>query len=215
MILPSLGSLALCTGLSALTLLITTLAFNARTGFLYDVLFGPDSSVELIQSTRGTVNAIYQTAFSNSILNKIIFFVFWCLVGLLVYTLLSGIGKTTSAIAETNQRMHYLNAKKTQLEQQLGLRLIVYSMAALFGFLYSIFFIKTLFPFSILCARIGVNTLNSIGGWGYLLAGFIVLSVSFHIFIVVVRLFLLRPRIYGGWEDIIDSEFSESHHLEQ
>lgn len=211
LLLPSVGSAFLCTGLSIATLAIASLLYNAHTGFLYTLLFGPDSSVDLIQSARGTFDAIFQTTFSNPVLNKVIFFAFWCLVGLVVYALLSGIGKTTSVIAETAEQMHYLHAKKRQFEEQLGLRVIVYTMTGLLGFLYSIFFFKTLLPFSILCGRIGISALN-FSGWLYVMAGTVVLTLSYHIFIVLIRLLLLRPRIYGGWEDVLDDSISSDNH---
>jgi hypothetical protein len=214
LIAPSVASTVLCIGLSGLVFLASALTYNARTGFLYDLLFGPGSSATLIETSRDTLDALFQTLFGNPTLNKLIFFIFWCLVGLVVYFLLSGIGRTMAAISETAHESRYLHLKKLQFEEQVSLRLMTYSMSLMGIFLYSIFFIRTLFPFSILCGRIGVGSIDTLSGWLYLGAGFIVLSLSIHIFIVLIRLLLLRPRIYGGWEDVLESEFDPGHKLD-
>lgn len=212
LIQPSLSSLVLCLTASALLLVVSSISYNAQSGFLYDFIFGPDSSVDLIESGRSTFDAIYQTAFGNPLLNKIVFFAFWCLVGLVVYFLLTGAGKTTSVISDTAHQLHYFNARKKQFEQELGLRLIIASIAVLFGLIYSVFFIRTLLPFSVLCGRIGVGSLNTLSGWLYTMAGFAVLALSLHIFIVTLRLLLMRPRLYGGGDDVIENEMANEQH---
>lgn len=205
---PSWASAVACIITSIVVLTISSLAYNARTGFLYSVLFGPDSSADLIQSGRDTIDTLVQATFGNSILNKLIFFAFWCLIGLVIYFVLSGIGRTGAAISETAHRFHYFNARRKQFEEELGLRLIVGAIAVLVGFLYLTFFFRTLLPFSILSARIGISSLNDAGGWLYLLAGFATLSISLHFIIVLLRLLLLRPRLTSGWEDLVDNELS-------
>lgn len=212
LIMPSLASTLVCIGTSAMVLGGAALSYNSRSGFLYQLLFGPDSSVDLIASGRGTLDTIFQTTFGNPLLNKIIFFAFWCLVGLVVYFLLTGAGKTTSVISDATHQLHYFNARKKQFEQELGMRLIIAAMATLFGFIYAAFFIRTLLPFSILCGRIGASNLSNASGWLYALAGFTVLSLSLHIFIVTLRLLLLRPRLYGGWDDVIEDEIANQTH---
>lgn len=207
---PSLASVVLCGGLSLLVLVISSLIYNSRTNVLFDLLFGPDSSAELIQSGRGSIGAINEAVFGNPILNKVIFFVFWCLVGLIIYFLISGVGKTTAVVAETTHQLHYLNAKRQQIEEQLGLRIMMRSMGLLAAFLYGIFFFKVLFPFSILCGRIGISILG-LSGWLYFMAGLIVLVLSLHIWIVLLRFISLRPRLYGGWEDVLEGEVNEHH----
>lgn len=207
---PSMASIIACSLLSFGALLVSTLIYNARTGFLFSLIFGPGSSAELILSTRETTDAIFQTIFSNPLLNKLIFFAFWCFVGLCVYFFLSGLGKTGSTLVDTTEQLHYLNAKKTQFEEELGLRLMVQSIGLFLGFLYSVFFIRLLLPFSILAGRIGASNLNSVVGWLYLLAGFMVLGLSLHLIIVLMRLISLRPRLYGGWDDVLEGKLS--HH---
>jgi hypothetical protein len=209
---PSIASTLLCIGSSACMLLISTISYNAHTGFLYDLLFGPDSSASLIQSSKNTLDALFQATFSNSIVNKLIFFAFWCLVGLLIYFLLSGFGKTSTAISHTAHRFLYFNARKKQLEEELGLRIMVGAAAILIAFIYSIFFIYTLLPFSTLSGRIGIGNLNQISGWLFVVAGFVTLALGIHIFIFILRLILLKPRLLGGGESLVEQELSSEQH---
>lgn len=205
---PSLASAGLCTGLSILILTISSLTYNSHTGFLYDLLFGANSSTDLIESGRNTIDTIIQATFGNPILNKLIFFAFWCLVGLVIYMLLSGLGKTTSIISDTAHRFYYFNSRRRQFEEELGLRLIIGAVAVLLGFLYMTFFFRVLLPFSILCGRIGLSVLSDFSGWLYLIAGFMTLGVSLHFCIVLLRLLLLRPRLSKGWEELVDKELT-------
>ncbi len=212
LVTPSLASVLFCSGISAFMLLIATLSYNARTGFLYDLFFGPNSSTEVIQAGRNTVDTIFDTTFSNPVLNKLVFFAFWCLVGLVIYMLLTGLGKTSVSLSDTAHRLFYFSAKRQVFEEDIGKRLIIASVALLLGFIYSIFFIQTLLPFSILCGRIGIGNLNNISGWLYTLGAFVVFGLGIYIFIVILRLLLLKPRLFGGGETLVDSEVSERQH---
>lgn len=213
---PSIASAILCFTLSFFIMFVSSLAYNSQTGVLYRLLFGSDSSSSLIETAQNSLDSILQNTFGNSVFNKIVFFAFWCFIGLLVYLFLSGIGKTTSTISEkisdTSERMHYLHAKKLQFEEQIGLRLIIYSISLIFGFLFFIFFARLLLPFAILCGRVGLTNLSTFSGWIYLLEGLFVLSVGLHVFVVVLRFLLLRPRVFGNGADLLDSELSHEQH---
>lgn len=212
LIMPSFASTVLCVMGSALVMAAAALSYNAKTGFLYDLLLGPGSSIGLLKSGQDTLDTIFQTTFGNALLNKIIFFAFWCFVGLVVYILISGAGKTTLAISDVTHQLQYFNVRKKQFEEQLGLRLMVGAIALLGLFIYGVFFMRMLFPFALLCGQIGVGDISSINGWLYILAGFTVLTLSFHLIIVALRLLLLRPRLFGGSQDIIEDEIAHTQH---
>jgi hypothetical protein len=141
------------------------------------------------------------------------FFVFWMLIGLIVYTIISGFGASFNAADQTVHEMQYLNVRRQQLSEQLSTRIIMRSIAGLLGFVYLVFFVKLLLPFSVLCSRIGVSSLNHVSGWLYLLGSCLVLGLSLHLAIVLARFFMLRPRLFGGWDDIIADELQHHHNV--
>jgi hypothetical protein len=195
---------------SALVIIgVSTWTYTLKNGLLYDFLFGSSSSSELIQSSRSTFTAVNQTVLGNPLLNKVMFFVFWMLVGLVVYTIISGFGASINAADQTVHEMQYHNVRRQQFNEQLSTRIIMRSIASLSGFVYLVFFVKLLLPFSVLCSRIGVSDLDTIGGWFYLLGGFLVLALSLHLWIVLGRFFMLRPRLFGGWDDILADELQQ------
>jgi len=73
-------------------------------------------------------------------------------------------------------------------------------------------FVKVLLPFSILCARIVASDVQDPLSWLYAVLGFIVLSCSFYLMTVGVRVIALRPRVFGGAEDLIQDEVEHSSH---
>jgi hypothetical protein len=183
-----------------LVLFVTSLAYSIKSGFIYDLLLGPDSSADLIQTSRDTITALTNTVFGNPVLNKVLFFMFWMVIGLVVYLIVSGLG---SGINEADKALHelqYANMRRLQLQESFMLRAMLRAITAMVWFAYSILFIKFFLPFSVLSTRVGLNQLNSVTGWGLLLAAFVTLTTSLHLHIVLLRLFCLRPRVFGGWD---------------
>jgi hypothetical protein len=194
--------------LTIIILVAATVAYGMKNGLIYELLLGPGSSVQTIESVYPPISAFYQTVFGDPVLNRMLFFIFWVLVGLVALVMVTGIGR---GIGQVNRQLHelqYANLRKTQLEESLMQRALLRTIAALFWFGYGVLFLKFFLPFSILAARIGFTEIRSLTGILYLTLGFVILSASLHLHIVFLRLFLLRPRVFGGW-DIVD----ESDHL--
>jgi len=59
---------------SGLILAVASLSYLAGSGLIYNFLFGSGSSIELIQTSRGTFSAFNNTVFGNPTLNKVLYF---------------------------------------------------------------------------------------------------------------------------------------------
>ena len=195
---PSLLSGCVVVILSVLILLGATWSYSVGSGTLYDILFGKNSSVELISNSRSAMSAFANTVFGNTTLNKILYFAFWMLVGLFVYVVLFALIRGGETAVRDAQEATYTNVKKLDLFKSIlvkaGLHLAV--IAALV--IYWIFFVEILFPFSILAARIGLSELPYIMGLVYSPLSLFIMVLSIHINIVFMRLLLLRVRIYDS-----------------
>ncbi|MES2970932.1 MAG: hypothetical protein V4702_01255 [Patescibacteria group bacterium] len=167
-------------------------------GRLYNLLFGPTSSATQIETAQNTVRAITTTVLGNPTLNKTLFFGFWLLVGLVVYTFVQGFSYYTGGIFAFWEKIHHFPSRKKVLGEQFVLRILLQVIGLLMLLLFSLFFIKILLPFSILCARISAGLWVSWGSFGYFIAGLITMMLSLHLYTILVRFAFLRSRLYGS-----------------
>ncbi|HSX53025.1 MAG TPA: hypothetical protein VLF90_01490 [Patescibacteria group bacterium] len=196
-LLPSMLSGIIVMVLTPLILLGGTWSQGLGKGLLYDFLFGSNSSAELIQTSKGSFAAFGNTVFGNPLLNKVLFFVFWMLVGLIVYVLLHGFLRGVSTAAEEVEESQYVNADKAHNIKHLEVRAAVRLVVLAAWILYSVVFIKILLPFSVLVVRLSISGQSQGIGWLYALSGVITLILSLHLHVIWLRLFTLRVRVFG------------------
>ncbi len=177
-----------------------TYSYTVGNGMIYDYLFGPNSSAELIKQSRGAVSVVSNTIFGNPTLNKVLYFGFWMFVGLLAYIMFYTLLRGTSKVAKDIEESTYKNRQPGVALENFGLRLAA-RVGALIGWsLFWVFFIQTLLPFSVLSARIGISNFPSLSGWLYGGLGLVVLALSIHIHVIFARLVALRFRLFSTME---------------
>ncbi len=181
---------------------IAVYSFLAGKGAIYEYLFGPNSSAELIRQSRGTAGAFGDTVFGNQTLTKILYFAFWMIVGLVVYIILHAVIKGAAVAAEDIQESTYKNVRIREMLTNIGTRLAVRLAVLIAWIIYWAFFIKTLLPLSILLARSGASNLPSPTGWLYGLSGLAILVLCVHIHLIFLRLIMLRARLFESEEEI-------------
>lgn len=206
MLQPSLGGFFGLVGLALSVMVGSALLYISKTGLFYEYLFGTNSSSQLIETSRSTIAVFNDTVFANPTLNKFLFFIFWMVIGLIVYVLLSGVGSGILTAEQAVEESRFVNAKKWQIKTELGLKFTLVTIAFGLGVLYLVLLYNVLLPFGILSARIVAGNITDPISWLYGALGFIVLLGSFYFGMVLLRLLLLRPRIFGGWEDIVSDE---------
>lgn len=175
-------------------------SYAAGKGSIYSYLFGPGSSSDLIDSSKSTLSALNDTILGNATLNKVLYFAFWMVVGLLVYIILYSLMRGTGAASEELKEASYANIKRERILQDYAIKSVV-RLAALFGLIvFGILFIKVLLPYSSLATKNASGELLSIAGIAYLLVSFMILMVSSHIMLVLVRFMTLRVRMFNQQE---------------
>lgn len=204
LIRPSTASLITGVGLSLLVIVISGFTYATKNNLFYDYLFGAGSSTTLIETSRSTIALFNETVFGNTLLNKLLFFVFWMAIGLIVYVFLSGIGSGVSSAEHTIEESNFVHAQKLKMGSELGLKVVLHIIGAGLLLVFLFLFFKILLPFGVLCSRILAGDLSNLNGWLYALLGFTVLLTSFHIGTMLIRFLLLRPRIFGGNEEILE-----------
>lgn len=199
-------------GLSLGVMFLSGFSYATKNNLLYDYLFGSNSSAALIETSRSTITVFNEAVFGNPTLNKILFFAFWMVVGLVVYVFISGIGAGISTAEHTLEEATFVHAQKLRLGSELGLRVVLHIIGAGLLMIYLIFFFKILLPFGVLCSRIVAGDIRQLSNWIYAVLGFTVLSAAFYLGIILLRFLLLRPRLFGGSEGIVADDLEHSSH---
>lgn len=200
--LPSLGSGITVLLLTAGLVLASAFYYSTGNGAVYDFLFGPDSSSELIGQSKGIFDTFSNTLFGNPTLNKLLYFAFWMLVGLIVYFILYFLVKGASSTVENIEESQYKSSRVNDVLQSVGFRLAVRVGFLVVWMGYWIVFVKLILPFSVMATRVGIANLPEVQSLLYFVLGLIVLILGLHLHVVFMRLIMLRVRLTGSSESI-------------
>jgi hypothetical protein len=206
MLQPTAGGLLGLVGLTLFIMVFAGLSYTTHHDLFYQYLFGPGSSVELIETSRSTVAVFNETVFGNPALNKILFFAFWMVIGLVVYLIITSFGAGLSIAERAIEELRFVHAERERITSELFARLVLSLIGLGLGIIYTVLLIKILLPFGVLCSRIVAGDPGLISAWGYGLLGFVVLSCSLYFGMILLRFLMLRPRIFGSVEDVVTDE---------
>lgn len=209
---PTVGSSLGIVGLALAVMGISGFSYATRSGLFYEYLFGTGSSMTLIETSKSTIGLFNEIVFGNPILNKILFFVFWMIIGLIVYIIISGLGSGAGAAEHAVEESNFIHAEKKHIVSELRLKISLQLIALGLMAMFLVLFYKILLPFGVLSARITAGDLSQPINWLYGLLGFIVLCGSFYLGVVLLRFLLLKPRVFGGWEDVVSDEIENEQH---
>lgn len=200
---PSLLGGTVVAAASGLILILVNFSYLLKSGFIFDFLFGRGSPYQLIQNSRDFASTLNQTVFGNPTLNKLLFFGFWMMIGLFAYVTIMAISQSISETDADLKSLGYIHARKTLIERNLVVRIAVRLGGILAAAIYGFVLVRFLFPFAIFASRVGFGQLDTVSGWIYALIGFIVLALGLHIAVIIARLVMLRPRLFGGWDSLL------------
>lgn len=172
-------------------------SFLINSGLLYKTLLGNNTSQDFIQASHDTVSVFTDNVFSNPALTKVLFFGFWMMIGLFAYISVVSIANLVGEAGQNIASEHYMHAQVKRIKERLLLRLAMRAAALLAICLWGWVILRFLLPFSVLAVRVGLNQISS--GF-YALLGVAVLWVSLHLLIVLLRLLVLRPRVFSSYE---------------
>jgi hypothetical protein len=200
---PSFGSGLAVIFTSVALLVLSNYSYLLRSD-LINGTFSPDSSsVDVILATQGTMDTLRHTILGNPTLNKILFFAFWMMIGLFAYVTLAAIWGSVAEANNEAEASHFIHARKKLVQEHMIVAIAMRVGGILALILFGVLFASLLFPFSILAARVGLSSLNTLMGWGYVLLAFAVLALSLHCFVIIGRIIMGRPRMFGGWDSVL------------
>ncbi len=169
--------------------------------FLYEYLFGPFGVVTAMLYAPDFFAVFRRTIINNPVTYDAFIIVAALLVGWLIYELLEAIRRfaDNTSVVWYEFQTHTPQAKQALIETLA--RTIIRCVGAIMLVFYMVFLVNILIPFCILMIQNGIDHLASSLplALGTFAASLLFLSLSLHVNLVLIRLSLLRPRLFGGW----------------
>ncbi len=153
-----------------------------------------------------SVSTTYQTLGNNfsasTLVSDIPLFIFWAGVGLVVYSFAANIFNALQNVADLKAELTYVNADRHELLlaafEHLAIRLAVLVLWVPFLLLTG----HVLLPYTIAVAHAGTGTISSWLAAGYIIWAVFLLALCLHIHTVLLRVLLLKPRVF--WQSTYD-----------
>ncbi len=144
-----------------------------------------------------TLNSVGQKLDSNSIISNLPLFLFWCLVGIVVYTFAVNIFDTIRHTAEViDEFNNFVNIDRKQIIRAAIEKLIIRIFVILIWGAYILFFFHHLIPYVIVLSLASADRLLSLTGAGSFVLAAVVMFLALHVHTLLLRLLLLRTRVF-------------------
>jgi hypothetical protein len=164
---------------------------------------GSNAQLQFLKFNAGrshdSTRAIGHTLDKNAIISNLPLMLFWCIVGFIVYMFANNVMVAIQQAAEFRQELdHYANLNRRQLIvhaiEKLGIRLMV----LIIWVPYILVFFHVIVPYIIALSLAASPALASPSGISYFILASVVMFVSVHIHVVMLRLLALRPRLLSN-----------------
>lgn len=198
---PSFLSATATLAFSVGILAVTNWPYFTYNSALYPMLYGEFGIVTTLEQTPATAVNLARDLGENQILYAVIVGAVIALGGWAAFVFARAIhrGVITAEMFETS-------AEKISTLEHIAVRVLIAIMWFLFGFVT----IGSLVPLGLLMSRIGAESILTLGGIALNVGALTLLATVFHCHVIFLRLFLLRPRVFGGRSEI-ESTMLETH----
>lgn len=163
---------------------------------LYDFLYGSFGVITALEQSPEGIAELQDSLSTSPILYGIVILVLAAIAGRAAFVFVRSLKATGEYYASTIEEKH------AALHQILIRGLVLTSWIV-----YIVISVMIIFPFCILLSRIGAESITTSGGIIMNLEAFLLLAVAIHFHVVFMRLFLMRPRVFGGDAAIQDTAF--------
>lgn len=141
----------------------------------------------------------------NRIIDNLPLFLFWAVLGVIVYLFVIGIWNAFSTAVELHEEMSYVHASRQQLIRQAAQHTIFRLIILGLWLLYLRLFLRLLLPYGLAAAHVATHL--NISAIVYAVVAVVDIAVALHIHVVLLRLLLTRLRIVGE----VVTDYQSSH----
>ena len=142
---------------------------------------------------------------SNAALNNVLLFLLWGSVGLLVYSIVQAILTEFKRANNVIQELHYVNADRHTILQEAFIRETIKVVAFILFWLLFRYAIFKLTPYTIVTAHTLAVHPSTMDSWNHALLAAVLCMCTLHLLTVLLRLTLLRTRVFGTDINAIDA----------
>jgi len=163
----------------------------------YDYFFGPDGMVRAIQESSDS-SAILDVVFSKSFGYNLAILGGAIAAGFAVFILLQVLSRVTKDASGVYEDLRAIDSvPKRMIEREIGRRIIMRIVLAVVWIAYTFVTIKLIMPFCVFTTGVGLKALWGLDGIAFILFGLAMSFACLHLHVVLARLFLFRPRVFG------------------
>jgi hypothetical protein len=197
---PSLLSSIVCGSFAVGVILASNWSNVLKNLSFYNYFFGKDGLVTTLQNTKGSGSAISQALTSKSLAHNATILLGAIAVGIAGYVIIRLIIKLISSASMTIKEMQAVDTPaKRVVERELEQRVMIRLLVAVAWTAYLFIYIKVILPFCILASEVGFDQKSMLSeAIGYLLFAFVLLFLASHLQVIIMRLFLLKVRVFGN-----------------
>lgn len=154
-----------------------------------------EQSVEEDFSVTDDYGQINDNFADSNLVRNIPVMAFWMFVGTLVYFVVTGVAGAFSTAREIGDELHFVHARRKELLQEVYIKSGIRLGALVLWFGYVTIFFRIIVPYVLAAAHVGGNL--SLKTAPYLLLAFVIAVLSLHIHSIMLRLVVLRPRVFS------------------
>lgn len=196
---PSLFSFSVTSVMALLVLGTANWPYVARRVFFYDYFFGPDGLVSAIQDSPDSASALLDTLFSKSFSYNLAILLGAIVAGMVVFFVLQLLSRLARNASGVYEDLHAIDSvPKRMVEHELARRIFIRIVIAFVWVAYAFVTLKVIIPFCVFTAEVGLKALWGLDGILFLLFGFAVFLLCLHLHVILARLFVLKPRVFGS-----------------
>lgn len=204
---PSLISSSTCLVAAACLLTITNRAFLAYNPTLNTYLFGANGLFNALQSSPFSLSGAYHSVFTHSLSRNILTYLFILFITIVIFGALEGSSKAFNQLSAGANELRTAAAPRfALLRREIWARAVTRMLVVTVWAVYAIIFASVVLPFCVQQARFGIATIGQLSHVQYIAVGSGVLLVALHLHVVFARMLVLRPRIFGGIEELLATE---------
>lgn len=198
-------ALLLPSSLGTVVITIVTVAAISMQGWsyvshnqlFYDTLFGPYGVTTALIGAPDALSVVRQ-ALNSNFTYYVALTLGAAIIGVAVYELL----EVGTFLAKGKAALSSIAPDASALKEKLA-RLGVRTLSFLAWAAYVVFFASLFIPFITLALQNGIDAISggqALSGWSHVAAATAGLWAGLHVHIIFLRLCLLRPRLFGGWD---------------
>ena len=135
---------------------------------------------------------------SNSFISNLPLLLFWTLVGLIVYLFVANIFAGIRNTADLKDELNYVNADRHELIMNALKHLLIRLLVLVVWIIYIFIFFNHIVPYCVAAALAGSGQLGGLQDGLYILISIVLMALAVHVHVILLRLLLLRPRVFSS-----------------